>query len=296
MRSVGGLIIAVGLLAFVLAGAPAGQTTTSTTSSAVTYSWQTASPAWNGTPSGTQIPLSDDGYSDEIQFGFDFPLYSSVYAGAYISANGIISFGSGVTTPPSDCPPLGIDVPAVVPLGRDLSPGKVYHSTSSTPPDRWFEVQHHGMTAYGGTGPELTFRTRLHESGDVEIDYLSIGVEGIYLLVGLRGSDAAEYFQYRCGPSGNPVAGGMSLRFIRATESTITPTASTTGTPSSTTTPTATPTGTPSPTGTATGSPSPNASATASVTPAASLTPSPTPMSTPTPPPGPYLPVILRPS
>jgi hypothetical protein len=127
------------------------------------------------TSTGTQVSLGDDDAEGPIALGFNIPFYENAYSEIYISSNGVLSFGGGVTTvsntaiPDSDAPNNMIPV-----WWDDLDPtegGAVYYYYDAS--SARFIVSWVGVPNYhysGGTG-SLTFQAILYANGLITLQY-----------------------------------------------------------------------------------------------------------------------------
>jgi hypothetical protein len=133
--------------------------------------------------SGTSLAfVSDDEYFGPISMGITFPFYGSNYTTAYISANGVLSFGGGTTAWDNMIIP-GTDAPNnfITALWDDLSPqngGTVkyfYDSANSR-----FIVSYTNTPFYSGGG-NVNFEMILDSSGRILFQYSSLdgGTRGL---------------------------------------------------------------------------------------------------------------------
>jgi subtilisin family serine protease len=166
---------------------------------------------WITPTSATALPLSDDGVSDAVPLGFEFPLYGKRYSSVFVFANGLLSF-----SPPiggafrGGCLPItGIAGPLLAPFHANLDPslgGAI--SYANTP--EGFVVSYEDLRAAGSPdGPSYSFQVLLAPSGRITFTYGPLGPLPRALLVGTQQLNG-ESQPIGCG-LGAPLRGGLAL-------------------------------------------------------------------------------------
>lgn len=123
---------------------------------------------------GTLVPLIDDGNSDMINLGFNFPFYGNSYSQFQIAGNGVVSLSSGaVGTDNASLPRNTIPSRSFCLFWDDLNPsvaGAVcrYYST----PER-LVVSYIGVPLYG-TSDKQTFQLVLYPDGRIVYQYKTV--------------------------------------------------------------------------------------------------------------------------
>jgi len=186
------------------------------------YTWAAEPFAWVDATSGLPLALAgDDAVSALTPLGFDFPYYENVYAGIYISTNGLITFGQ-----PGDAPANG-SLPEAGPpdnaaavfwddlaVGPPFNAGAVYTLSGGAAPNRYFVVEWHAVTRLSGApSPPLTFQASLHENGDIVMQYHTLAGVLDSATVGLEDETATDGLTAVYNTAA--LASGEALRFTR---------------------------------------------------------------------------------
>ncbi|HBC45909.1 MAG TPA: hypothetical protein DCZ43_02575, partial [candidate division Zixibacteria bacterium] len=162
-----------------------------------TYSWVDISSL------GTTIPIpSDDAYAGPFTIGFSFPFYGNSYSTLYVSANGILTFGSGTSSYSNQAIPNATDPNNfIAPLWDDLSPqnGGTVKYYSDVANNRFIVsyVNTPFYTSSGGTG-SVNFEAILYSDGQIQYVYASIdgGTRGLNsLTIGIENSGGTDGLQ-----------------------------------------------------------------------------------------------------
>lgn len=132
---------------------------------------------------GTLITFTnqDDG-ATSIPLGFSYPHYGAGFSSAFVGTNGVIAFGSGVTTFTNTNLTTSPTQAVIAPFWDDLhltsgGPGAgVYYQTLGSGPTLRTVVQWHNVRFFGGgtTGDNLTFQAVLFADGTAQFNYLDI--------------------------------------------------------------------------------------------------------------------------
>ncbi len=177
--------------------------------------------SWTSPISGTQVIFSgeDDSITGTIDIGFHFPFYENAYSQLSISTNGVIFLGSGSTDPnnqpaPQDTPPNNYIAPFWDDLvvGGSFNPGNVRYLSGGSAPDRFFVVAWNDVTRLGSSDA-LTFEAVLHESGDIEFQYLVMGGDLEQATVGIEDADGMDGLVYLHNAPG--LGDAQAVRFVR---------------------------------------------------------------------------------
>lgn len=126
---------------------------------------------------GTQISLSDDWFSNDINIGFPFDFYGNTYTQCVISSNNYISFNNASyknqyspwsipgPAPSSNTPALAVMCP-----WQDINPGVggiIRYQTIGTPPERVFVVEYCSIPMFSCTGMLFSDQIKLFETTNV---------------------------------------------------------------------------------------------------------------------------------
>ena len=165
----------------------------------VTFDWVDVQ---NGTDAG--FSYSTNNFLGPFTVGFAFEFYGNTYNSFYISTNGFITLGSGVTDNvndpiPSSSTPNNLIAPFWDNLMVDYYPyntGDVYYDTIGASPNRQLVVQWDNVSLYSNYNA-LTFEVILNETGEIWFQYRSMGSEtGISATVGIENIDGTVGCQY----------------------------------------------------------------------------------------------------
>lgn len=175
----------------------------------------------------TEISTLDDTNSTgPYPIGFDLPFYSATKNQIYVSANGLISFDSGIGSDTNSCP-VGSSTynNFVSAYWDDLNPDaidKAYIMNYSVCP--WgssgqgctiveFDNWHHYSYSSGVIAG--TFEIILFEDGNILIQWLDSGAEnGLSSSTGIKGTSSADSTTYVCNTA-STVSDNLSVCFVR---------------------------------------------------------------------------------
>jgi hypothetical protein len=165
----------------------------------VTFDWIDVQ---TGTDAG--FSYSTNQFVGPFSMGFAFEFYGNTYNSFYISTNGFITLGSGVTENANDpIPSASTPNNLIAPFWDDLmvdyypyNTGDVYYETIGSSPNRQLVVQWDNVSLYADYNA-LTFEVILNETGEVWFQYRDMGSEsGISATVGIENIDGSVGCQY----------------------------------------------------------------------------------------------------
>lgn len=116
---------------------------------------------------GTNIPLTDDAYSNAINIGFPFQFFGTVYNQLYVSSNGWIGFTPPLTGDytPEPFPICGGPNLGILACWQDFNPGAggtVTYTTTGVAPNRRVVISWNNVPFFGGTCPGVTSTFQIH--------------------------------------------------------------------------------------------------------------------------------------
>ena len=128
---------------------------------------------------GTKVLVNVDDSAISIPLGFSYPHYGAGFASAFVSSNGLIAFGSGVTTFTNTNLTTTPTQAVIAPFWDDLHTGGgaadsgVYHQTLGSGATLRTVIQWHNVRFFsGGTGGDtLTFQAVLYADGTAQFNY-----------------------------------------------------------------------------------------------------------------------------
>jgi len=174
----------------------------------VRYQHQSVAYNWIDATSGTPYTLSDDG-SVTIPIGFDFDFYGLPRNSVTVNANGLLSFGSSVSTSDnSRMPDPAQPNDLIAPFWDDLDPstGTIYTLVDGAAPTRRLTVAWINVSRTGASGT-VSFQATLYEgSNDILFNYQDVVFGdgrydlGAYAVTGVEdpdGLDATAYSQWQ---------------------------------------------------------------------------------------------------
>jgi hypothetical protein len=175
---------------------------------------------------GTQVlPNVDDAFA-QVPIGFDFNFYGTAYTDAFVSTNGLITFGSGnaaftntnLTASPTQASIAVLFDDWTTTGGADA----VYYLTSGIAGHQQFVVQWNNVGSFGGPADNfVTFQAILFESnGDIYINYFDTlsgdgRDNGGSSTVGIKDVGAQGGNRLLWSFNQNVIGGGTALRFQR---------------------------------------------------------------------------------
>jgi hypothetical protein len=143
--------------------------------------------AWEDiTGVGTQITLTgDDATTAAIPMGMSFPFYGNTFGSVRVCTNGFLSFTDASTAYGNQpLPTTGAPANLVAPFWSDLdfgtTPRAYYHNDGSK-----FIVSWVAVPKYGGGGP-YTFQVLLYPTGEVRLQYLTLGAPANVATTGIQ--------------------------------------------------------------------------------------------------------------
>jgi hypothetical protein len=195
---------------------------------------------------GTRVLDSntDDGFTlPPIAIGFNFSFYGKSYSNAYISSNGLLSFGQGISshdnldlTAPWSTTPSTPDVPAIcvwwddwttvhLPTPPPTPPDSAIYYQSFGGPDPYWVVTWLDMVNNNASGQKRNtgdFQAILYQSGRIVFEYgdVDIGTAGYSFgrsgTVGIRdsgapGNGSVLQWTYNPGPTGRLLSNGQAI-------------------------------------------------------------------------------------
>lgn len=163
------------------------------------------------TTTGAKVLGGTDDQTALVSLGMDFNFYGATYNSAYLSSNGVISFGASNTsygnvdltqTQVSGSPGIFTYWDDLVTY-NDPSQGVFYQTIGSTPGKRQFVVQE-VANRYSYGGASINFQTVLDEaSGDILVRYTQTAFglagldDGASATVGIQGNQSlGQYVQW----------------------------------------------------------------------------------------------------
>ncbi len=178
---------------------------------------------------GELLPIEADDGGTAVALPFSFVFFGAAYTSVNVSANGFLSFGSGVSAYenvplPTPGPPTGI----IAPWWTDLSPTKattIVASVLNAAPTRVFTVTWNAMGAWDAIGNGgITFQASLYEStnaivlryGDTVFDprFENTRDRGATATVGIQGEGSSAAVLY--GYCQRKLQDGLALVFTPA--------------------------------------------------------------------------------
>ena len=167
---------------------------------------------------GTVVDLIDDGASDAINMGMDFPFYGMIYNTLYIGSNGFIGFAEESMTAltnqslPTESAPNAL----IAGFWDDLDPGDgvgqilYYHDADNNR----FIVEYDGVPDYPGEdGEQNWFQIILYHNGNILINHNEINGETISATVGIENELGTVGLMYNYNDSISPIANETAIMF-----------------------------------------------------------------------------------
>ncbi len=159
------------------------------------FSWITipsVEPAivFNDPSASPYITAGDEGYSDVIPLGFEFPFYGGIYTELAVHVNGVISLSPAARIPARwNLETVHSDVPQQMiaafwgDLFLDGNSTVKYQADSQQIVITWENLSQYGF----GAGSNLTFQAVLRPSGDILLQYKQLdGTRWVQDVIGLR--------------------------------------------------------------------------------------------------------------
>lgn len=126
---------------------------------------------------GTQVSLSDDYFSNDINIGFPFEFYGQIYTQCVISSNNYISFNNAAYknsyspwSIPGPAPSSSTPAKAIMCPWQDINPGQggiIRYQTIGTAPNRVFVVEYCSIPMFSCTGMLFSDQIKLFETTNV---------------------------------------------------------------------------------------------------------------------------------
>ncbi|MEM7447557.1 MAG: hypothetical protein AAF355_04885 [Myxococcota bacterium] len=167
--------------------------------------------------SGTRLNLSDNGQM-EVDLGFRFRFYGTVYQTVSIEDNGALMFTGNSIARFNQCLPSGSYSNFIAPLWDDwVTSGALHYETFGTAPNRKFAVRFEPQTFFVSNRADFT--VVLNEtSNHIEFCYVDTTVNvssfdgGRSATIGIQGESSGEHVEFSCDtPSIGP---GSYIRFV----------------------------------------------------------------------------------
>lgn len=147
---------------------------------------------WIDLPLNTaSIALTDDGSSDALPLGFEFPFYGKLHSEVYLSANGFLSFDPLPANQSfkNACLPIPeTPASAIVPLRADLDPskgGSVYPARVT----QGFLVVFENVPLHDQPDRRFTFQVLLAQDGRIMFNYKQVAILPTNAAAGLQGNN-----------------------------------------------------------------------------------------------------------
>jgi hypothetical protein len=175
---------------------------------------------WNditGNPNSVAVALGDDAASAAIPLGFDFPFYGVDQSSIFIGSNGVLAFGTAVTTFTNTVfPTVDSNNNIIAPFWDDLDPGDAVgtiHYLSDIANSR-FVVQYTGVPEYPGPGGfPHTFQAVLNADGSILFYYHTMtGGSLIEATVGVESAGGTDGLTANFDDVGSTLLDGTSIR------------------------------------------------------------------------------------
>ncbi|MDH5544417.1 MAG: PKD domain-containing protein [Gammaproteobacteria bacterium] len=160
---------------------------------------------WQDATGGTSLSLGDD-QSTQVDMGFPFRFFGNAYEIAYVSSNGMLTFGKGSALSANTAIPSPI-IPNnyIAVLWSDLNPslnGNIYSAQFGVAPNRKLVISWNDVSVFNGSLNGGTFQAILHEgSNDIVLQYQDVlfgsqADNGGQATVGIENSDGSQGVQY----------------------------------------------------------------------------------------------------
>jgi hypothetical protein len=172
-----------------------------TLSAPATYSWIDTSAG------GVQVIFEntdDDVTAEPIPLGFNFKFFENSYSSAYISTNGLLSFGLPDNSYrnvdiPRDIPPNGYIAPfwddLELLVGSPSGDSQVFYRQDASP--RRFVVEWRSLKRHMGSDSDrLTFQVILYENGDIRFQYQTMQGDISQATAGIEDGDGRDGLRY----------------------------------------------------------------------------------------------------
>ncbi|MBN2852910.1 MAG: DUF5011 domain-containing protein [Clostridia bacterium] len=155
---------------------------------------------YEGNPTG----LTGDDRNTSFPIGFDFIFYGNTYSTAYVSTNGVISFGAGTSSYSNTTLPASISN-VILPFWDDLTVAQntIMYQTIGEAPNRQLVMQWTNMFFFGTSTQLGTFQVILYEgSNKIQMQYRTLMGDarsyGNNCTIGIQSSSSSTYTQYSC--------------------------------------------------------------------------------------------------
>ena len=147
---------------------------------------------------------TDDVVTGPFAIGFDLDFYGNTYSQFYVSSNGFIQFGPGLSQGccsgraiPLDDPYYGGNLNNLIAIGwSDIYPpggGSIRYETRGTAPNRRLIVSYDNLGTFPYSGVNhLTAQAILHENGTIELHTTNLGFGSRIWTQGLENADGTE--------------------------------------------------------------------------------------------------------
>jgi hypothetical protein len=187
------------------------------------YTWDdTATYTWVDASSGDEAGFdldngADDAFVGPLPLGFDFKFYENTYSQVYVSSNGLLSFGAGISSYDNQrLPDMDGMNNLIAPYWDDLGVGGAYNDGNvyilqgaGFTAIEWYQV-----TLSGGATP-LTFEAILYQDGDICFQYQSLPATAGDTTIGIEDVDGVDGLQYPLSPEAAGLAEAHALCYSR---------------------------------------------------------------------------------
>lgn len=184
----------------------AGYTVTdSTEPGGPTFLWEDISTT--GTPVAGGF-IGDDRTAGPLPLGFNFTFFGNTYSDAFVSSNGLMTFGGSSgsysnTTLPYPPTPNNLIAAFWEDLRTDCSGARAFYETKGSSPNRRFIFTWEGLGTYPFCGGSYSFQVKLLEgSNGIEVHYLQADTAPSVTL-GIENSDGTAGITYYQGSAPN---------------------------------------------------------------------------------------------
>ena len=180
-----------------------GASVSGVASERVTYSFADTPFSWVDVTAGTPHALSDDS-AVFVPIGFDFSFYGTPWSQLYVGSNGVLAFGTAVTSySNTPLPVADANNRMIAPFWDDLNPsigGMVYTLLDGVAPNRRFTAAWVDMPFYGGVGMVNIQATLYEGTNTIVYQYRDVVADsranGLSATIGTEDDTGAEGTQF----------------------------------------------------------------------------------------------------
>ena len=124
---------------------------------------------------GTALSLGDDNASSALALPFAFPFYGASQTAVYVGSNGLLTFGGGTgSNVNQSLPDPAAPNNLIAMYWDDVNPALAGTVHTQDMGDGRFVVQFTGVPHYNVASEASTFQAILYESGQIDLQYLSV--------------------------------------------------------------------------------------------------------------------------